>query len=349
MAAEEKSFRQLEDVGCPAEILSMKWSPEKDLIAIVTEDGDVWLNRLSWQRVWTKHSSEYKAISLAWRPDGKVLALGFDQCKVQLVNVENSECLHQYDVESKPEILEWVATKRPESSNLSGSVRIFTENDESFLPPLPNLPNGGSTAFSQEKSRDAPWDPKRLKELAGTLSFLVIGDESGGVTLLGHGMLPVCKVNVRSFCDRSLYCRILSASLEANIQFLSVVVQSSSSEDFSDGSVTILTFDTTLYSSRSHELEVLSLKYGRISSLLSYFQDTFQAMSDAWEDILLEVDSRLEKYAESLGPNTSVPEEFLALFTCGTASPELQAFLVHNLTEKGLSSVFGSYVTLLYD
>ena len=340
--ADEKSFRQLEDVGCPGEILAMKWSPKMDLIGVITEEGDMWLNRLSWQRVWTVRSSDPKAMSLAWRPDGKALALGLDNGKVKIINVENSECLHEYEVGSRPEFLEWVVTKRPESSNLPEKVRIFTEKDEDFLPRLPSLPSGGSTVFSQEKSGDAPWDPKRLKDLAETLSFLVIGDEAGWVTLLVHGMLPLCKVNVRSYCDEASYCRILSASLEANIRFLSVVVQTGSSAESSsdDGDVTMVTFDTTLYRSRSHELEVLALKYGRISSLLTYFEGTFQAMSDAWEDILLEIDTRLEKYAESLGPDTSVSEEFLALFTCGMVTPELQAFLVYDLTEKGLSCIW---------
>ena len=109
-SGDEKAFRQLEDVGCPADILTMKWNPKMDLIAIITEEGAVWLNRLSWQRVWTLSSSEYKAISLTWRPDGKVLALGLDNGKVRLVDVENSDCLHEYNVENKPLFLDWIAT-----------------------------------------------------------------------------------------------------------------------------------------------------------------------------------------------------------------------------------------------
>ena len=337
-AMDEKCFRQLEDVGCPADIFTMKWSPTMDLIAIITAEGAVWLNRLSWQRVWTMRSPDYKAISLAWRPDGKVLALGLDNGRVHLVNVENSECLHEYEVGSKPEFLEWVMTSPPQPTNPSGKSRIYTEKGDTFLPNLPHLPSGGSAMITEGKGHNRPWDPKRLKELTGTLSFLVVGGDNGVVTLLVHGLLPIGRVNVSNLTEHAQHCRILSASLDAGMRFLTIVIQTSSALDFSGSVITIVTYDTTLYSSRSEELEVLSLKYGQISSLLTYFEGTFQAMSDAWEDILLEIDSQLEKYAESLGPDTSVSEEFLTLFTCGTASPELQIFLVNDLTEKGLFS-----------
>jgi anaphase-promoting complex subunit 4 len=327
---EEKSFRRLEDVGCPADILAMKWSPKMDLIAVITAEGAVWLNRLSWQRVWTLRSSDYKAISLAWRPDGKVLALGLDNGKVHLVNVENSEALHEYDVGSKPQFLDWVLTNPP-----CTSAGIFTEKGDTLLPRLPHLPSGGSIALPEGKARDGPWDPKRLRELTGTLGFLIIGDENAVVTSLVNGLLPVGRVNVGGLIEHTQRCRVVSASLHAHMQFLTIVMQTSSSSDFNDGVISIVTFDTKLYSSRSEELEVLSLKYGQISSLLTYLDSTFAAMSEAWEDILLEIDSRLERYADSLGPETSVSEEFLTLFTCGTSSPELQIFLVNDLTEKG--------------
>ena len=334
--ADEKAFRQLEDVGCPADIVAMKWNPKMDLIAIITREGAVWLNRLSWQRVWTLTSSDYKAISLAWRPDGKVLALGLDNGKVHLVNVENSECLHEYEVGNKPHFLDWVSTNSSETSKSVGeSVGIFTEKGDIFLPKLPHLPVGGSAALTEEKAHDKVWDPKRLKELSGMLSFLVVADESAVVTILVHGLLPIGQVNVSSHVEPTRSCRILSASIDTCIHFLTVVVQTSSLSDLNDAVVYIITFDTNLYSSRSEEFEVLSLKYGQISSVLSYLDGTFAAMSEAWEDILLEVDSQLEKYAESLSPDTSVSEEFLTLFTCGTASPELQMFLVNDLTEKG--------------
>lgn len=328
-SAGEKSFRQLGDVGCPGEISLMKWSPKMDLVAIITAEGAVWLNRLSWQRVWTLRSTDYKAISVAWRPDGKVLAIGLDKGCVHLLNVENSECLHQYDVGSKPDFLDWVSTSLPHSSTSGG---IFTEKSGTFLPRLPQLPNGGTSTLTDSKGRDSPWDPKRLQELSGTLSFLITGDQNGYVTLLVHGLLPIGRVNVGSPEN----CRILSASLDEKIRFLTVVIQTSTSSDFKDNScVSLVTFDMKLYSLRSEELNVLSLKYGHIASIMSYLDGTFAAMSEAWEDMLVEMDLHLQKYANSLGPETSVSEEFLTLFTCGTASPELEMFLLNDLTEKG--------------
>ncbi|AQL01423.1 uncharacterized protein [Zea mays] len=52
-----------------------EWNPEKDLLAMVTDDSKVLLHRFNWQRLWT--ISLGKCItSICWSPDGKIIALG---------------------------------------------------------------------------------------------------------------------------------------------------------------------------------------------------------------------------------------------------------------------------------
>ena len=133
--------------------------------------------------------------------------------------------------------------------------------------------------LTEGKTHDGPWDPKRLKELTGTLSFLVVADENAVITLLAHGLLPIAQINVRSLTEPTVNCRILSASINAQARFLVIVMETSPSSDFNNSVVSVITFDTKLYYSRSEELEVLSLKYGQISSHLTYLDRTFAAMS----------------------------------------------------------------------
>ncbi|KAF8030095.1 hypothetical protein BT93_E2503 [Corymbia citriodora subsp. variegata] len=62
-------------------------NPEKDLLAMVTEDSKVVLHRFNWQRLWT--ISPGKCIpSLCWRPDGKGVVLGLQDGTVSLHDVE---------------------------------------------------------------------------------------------------------------------------------------------------------------------------------------------------------------------------------------------------------------------
>eukprot|EP00057_Strongylocentrotus_purpuratus_P017065 XP_011671539.1 PREDICTED: anaphase-promoting complex subunit 4-like [Strongylocentrotus purpuratus] len=73
----QQSFRQLEERNLSVEVTLMQWSPKMDLIALANENGEVLLQRLTWQRqpIWTlspPSEDEGKEVrALAWRPDGK--------------------------------------------------------------------------------------------------------------------------------------------------------------------------------------------------------------------------------------------------------------------------------------
>lgn len=69
-----------------------EWNPEKDLLAMVTEDSKILLHRFNWQRLWT--ISPGRCItSLCWRPDGKAIAVGLEDGFVSLHDVENGKLL----------------------------------------------------------------------------------------------------------------------------------------------------------------------------------------------------------------------------------------------------------------
>ncbi|AQK58342.1 Anaphase-promoting complex subunit 4 [Zea mays] len=64
-----------------------EWNPEKDLLAMVTDDSKVLLHRFNWQRLWT--ISPGKCItSICWSPDGKIIALGTEDGLILLHDVE---------------------------------------------------------------------------------------------------------------------------------------------------------------------------------------------------------------------------------------------------------------------
>jgi len=63
-----------------------------------------------------------------------------------------------------------------------------------------------------------------------------------------------------------------------------------------------------------------------------------QAITEAWESILLEMDAKLASYASTVAEG-AVAADFLDLLMLGVPSPELELFLQRDLTDKGLKKL----------
>ncbi|XP_039168587.1 uncharacterized protein LOC104445191 [Eucalyptus grandis] len=58
------------DKPLASQVKMAEWNPEKDLLAVVTEDSKVVLHRFNWQRLWTispGYISSYAAYMYTWR------------------------------------------------------------------------------------------------------------------------------------------------------------------------------------------------------------------------------------------------------------------------------------------
>lgn len=67
-----------------------------------------------------------------------------------------------------------------------------------------------------------------------------------------------------------------------------------------------------------------------------------QSITEAWETALLEMDTKLAKYASSQPPG-AVSADFLELLMFGEPSESLESFLTRELTEKGLKKLGSSF------
>ena len=363
MAGSCGSFRQLEDRPCSAEILYQKWSPKMDLLALVTVEGEVWLQRLSWKRVWSISVSEdRRALYVSWRPDGKILAVAFNDGKIKLFDIENAECVHETEIETAPTSLDWMEEKTNiVDETIQRDMRIFIEKSDLYLPSLSHLslPKSTGALFSKEASQEDSDDPKKLKSLPEQLSVLVVGDATGKVHLFLYGIFLCAIVKTSdSFQQQQQQqqqqqhreYQVMSATVSNDLKVLSVVVKSTV-HGSDKQPVSLVLYNTGLLSTRCNELAVVAKKMGEVTCLMEYFDHTIQSMSDAWEDILLEMGTKLTEFAaERLTAGSSVSSEFLALLTRGVTSPELQSFLIHDLTEKGLkklgNSIKNSYTSI---
>ena len=60
--------------------------------------------------------------------------------------------------------------------------------------------------------------------------------------------------------------------------------------------------------------------------ILNYMADSLKQIEEAWESVLLEMDCKLDSFAQKL-PEDGMATEFLELLMFGVPSPELESFL----------------------
>lgn len=58
---------------------------------------------------------------MAWRPDGKVLAIGYTGGELILINVENKSILHTLQVSGEITCVNWVQEKKIETTNIKAT------------------------------------------------------------------------------------------------------------------------------------------------------------------------------------------------------------------------------------
>ncbi|CAI5783725.1 anaphase-promoting complex subunit 4 isoform X1 [Podarcis lilfordi] len=326
------AFRQVGEKQLPQEVIFMAWSPKRDLIALANKVGEVLLHRLAnFQRLWSLPPSEStgkEVTALAWRPDGKILAFALaDTKQVILCDVEKPESLHSFSVDAPITYMHWMEVTE-ESSVLTS---FYNAEDESnlLLPKLPALPKNYSTTakiFSEEKSDE-------IMKLMGDvrLNALVLGGNAGFIEIYAYGMYKIATVTgVTGSC--------LALCLSSDLKSLSVITKVEVSPE-SEPEITYFQLDTSLLSTYLPEVTRMARKFTHISTLLQYIKLSLTCMCEAWEEILMQMDSRLTKFVQEKNTTTSVQDEFMQLLLWGKASLELQALLMNQLTVKGLKKL----------
>ncbi|KAH6936315.1 hypothetical protein HPB50_015828 [Hyalomma asiaticum] len=252
------SFRQVNERHVSAEVELMLWSPRLDLIALALKQGDVALHRLSWKRVWLRSppggkEHDVSVLSLAWRPDGKILAIGYSTA---------------------------------------------------YLPRLPNLNKSYGCTSSAKSVEENVDDSKMLKEQED-FNILVVGLANGSVSLYAYDHFSRLTVVIESERDGTGKCMYLHV------------------------------YNMPQLREKQGELRILALKYGQVASLAGYLASTMSSIKEAWEDILLEVDSKLANYAQEKRRTSSgtVSDDFLELLMFGTPSDALEKFLKYVLKQ----------------
>ncbi|KAK7073914.1 hypothetical protein SK128_025570 [Halocaridina rubra] len=332
-------MKQVEERHVATEITKCVWSPKMDLVAVANVQGQVAMHRLSWQRVWVINSQgeNVKVTGLAWRPDSKVLAIGYSTGEVTLVDIEDSSTVHKLNVTGEVTSLTWVQHMPKENKK---EETVFEDLCETYLPPLPSL-SKTYVAGSTTEERDEGWQEGHLLKDQTMLTLLTVATSAATVILYAFGLFHCATVNVRDSIPSAE--RVLDATPSLDLHLLSCVVECDSN---GEKEIVHVSIETMILAWRHRQLQSLAYRYGQIYSLMTYACQTLTLLAEAWESILLELDAKLAKYANTV-PEGGVSADFLDMLVFGLSSPEFDAFLSNQLTEKGLKKL-GHSIELSY-
>lgn len=209
----------------------------------------------------------------------------------------------------------------------------FIDFSATYLPNIQPLSNYSSGPNSSEDNRK-----NNILQDQTYLNFLAIGTEDGFLHLSIFGTFTCVVLNL---CDKLEYTyKVLNVHFSEDLDVMFVTVF----DVFKD--VRILVYNTEVFKSHLKELFVMASKHERLMNLTDSLQVTITTITETWENILLEIDTKLSKYAAKM-PKGGVTADFLDLLMFGIYSEELEEFLVHDIGKKGLEK-FGTTIEMSY-
>ncbi|CAN6245841.1 unnamed protein product [Urochloa humidicola] len=358
-AAAATPFQLQFDKPIPFQIKMAEWNPEKDLLAMVTDDSKVLLHRFNWQRLWT--ISPGKCItSICWSPDGKIIALGTEDGLVLLHDVENGKMLRIIKSHDVPvACLNW-AEDDPLSRSDKDDLLSYEDRTTRFFPPAPVMPrigglSSGDTGLADENEEAIP---EFCSASCQRFNILCSGGKDGCVCFSIFGIFPVGKINinkipisVESSGKRNYQLQdasISKVSLSRNLQKLvllcygKLVDTDSLSRNCETAALHCLYLDTSIFFNRKNELHQVSQQASSIQDLVEVVRASISLISKQWSNamnLFREKFSALPNLIGAHGAESSPEDEFLSLLFGTRTSPALHQFLASSLGEAGLKKI----------
>ncbi|TYJ13037.1 hypothetical protein E1A91_A10G023800v1 [Gossypium mustelinum] len=350
------------DKPVASQIKIAEWNPEKDLLAMVTEDSKILLHRFNWQRLWTIFPGRC-ITSLCWRPDGKAIAVGLEDGTISLHDVENGKLLRSL----KSHTVAVVSLNWEEDGQVikDDSVNNSTYEDRTsrFFPPAPRVPRmpglaPGDTGFMDD-SDDS------FRELSNSsyqrFNILCSGDKDGSICFSIFGIFPIGKINIHNlsiptpFATQPATCRLSHASiskvaLSKDLCHLIVMCSGELNHDEVESAERqlgmhgchCLRLDTSIFWKRKNELHQVAQQASNIEDLIEVIRASLSVMSKQWSDAMHTFREKFDSLSSLIidhGLDSSPQEEFLSLLGGARTSPPVHQFLVNSLGESGVKRV----------
>ncbi|XP_011001129.1 PREDICTED: anaphase-promoting complex subunit 4 [Populus euphratica] len=349
------------DKPVASQVKIAEWNPEKDLLAMVTEDSKILLHRFNWQRLWTI-SPGRNITSLCWRPDGKAIAVGLENGTISLHDVENGKLLRSLKSHTVAVVcLNWEEEGQliRDDSKISSS---YEDRTSRFFPPAPRVPRmpgvvSGDTGFMDD-SEDS------YRELSNSsyqrFNILCSGDKDGSICFSIFGIFPIGKINIHKFSvptpfiDKQTPRQILNSSiykvsLSKDLCRLIVMCSGELNENTESRESQMvmqgmhsLVLDTSIFWKRKSELHQLAQQASNIEDLTEVMRASLSVMCKQWSDAMRTFHEKFDSLSTLIidhALDSTPQEEFLSLLGGAQTSSAVHQFLVNSLGEVGVKRV----------
>jgi anaphase-promoting complex subunit 4 len=356
-------FKQIHEKHTTNEVKLMLWNPKMDLVALAFNNGDVHLYRMSWQKVWSinSHQQNVDITSLAWRPDGKVLAVSYSNGHLRLLAVEDARKIFSFNCNESIQWLYWM--QEDDELGSRHESHSFYEDISSRQLPKPISYDIISHLFEKSNNRDFP-DNLFIKETKNLTFLICAHGTSIAIFVYGYFLLVDANLDiVPSFLN---YKQLKACFLSDNTSVISTLGLTE------ENLLVYSLLDARIMQENHLQIKLISTKFGMLFSMLTAIKSVIKEMEEVWEDILVEMDQKfqlyaLEKYNNTNGDNkqndietatinldvpipnntnqqttasdTSLVHDFMLLYSFGTCSDHFKNFLINELTEKGLKKL----------
>ncbi|KAL8249321.1 hypothetical protein R6Q59_006189 [Mikania micrantha] len=343
------------DKPVASQIKIAEWNPEKDLLAMVTEDSKILLHRFNWQRLWTISPGRC-VTSLCWRPDGKVIAIGLQDGTISLHDVENGKLLRSMKSHMVAVVcLNWEDDGGEEISD-GNFVSKYEDRTSRFFPPAPRAPQvpglvPGETGFMDETENLS-------QELSNSthqrFNILCSADTDGIISFNIFGVFPIGKIDIHNFsvscslANKHVDCKLLNASIckvvfSKDLCHLTVLCSGELQvPDNNFRGFHCLTLGTSIFFKRRFELHQVAQQASNIEDLTEVIRASLSVMSKQWSDAIHTFHEKFDSLSSLIhdhGLDSTPQEEFLSLIGGARTSPAVHQFLVNSLGEPGLKRI----------
>lgn len=284
------------------------------------------MQRLNFQKIWT-HLPPFdgaKVRGIDWRPDEKIIAVGYSNGLVILLDIENQHEINQIKLDGDITCLGWTQNSRELCGNgATVDFDISLDSHETYLPPLPSF-NSLSSSTAPKTDYNSCNDAYAKK----IPNILIVGLSSGVVHTSVFGVLPCGRIDVAAALPHLDRFEIVDAKMSNDFSQMYVFVRTTTTADGDGaaGRMQLVTFENEQFPMYLSPLLNLATKHGHILNTMAYIEEIIQCIREAWESALLEMDNKLTKYAMAQ-PAGTVSADFLELLMMGFPSEPLEEFL----------------------
>lgn len=360
MDAGAEHFTQLADKSLTADIKIATWCPTMDLLALSTADGQLCLHRLNWQRLWAV-SPESPVTSLCWRPDGKVLACGYEDGYISLLDVENGETMQRGKmVAGVASAIGWVE-EQADNVIPEGSLAYQARTARFCQAPVSATPAPGSAPRQVYAQSRADHQQPQWPVLPKRLDMMCVASGSA-LSIATFGLFPLAGLDVSPVANKpaaQTQVSIVKATMTPDLKQL-YLLWYESRQGNSSGHLSLTICDTSTLADRRRELHMLAQMATYTMSLLNGAESSLAGAEQQWNDAMKVMDDKLQamqRLMQDHGKEDASPrDEFKALLASGSLSPAMHQFLTSTLGESGVKklskavdSAVGSIGNILVD